>query len=219
MWTNARLRTIAWPLVVSPCAGCGGSQATAPAHGDERRAAESTTSTAHDADEARVEDARAHDALDPYEQIQLGRSHGYGPSFERGDPCELAQAGCAWSTSLQRCATFVRVPACPPTLADAQATALSCNHASPSLTCTYGETVCRCDAPAYCGGPAPPPWLAHPASTFVCIPPIDARGCPTSTIREGTPCGAEPDVVCSTCATAARCVNGRWQVTELPPRP
>lgn len=142
------------------------------------------------------------------------------PVFDEGDPCERLRPGCAWSTSARRCVPFVAVPACPSTLAEASALAVSCDHSGQlALECHYGTTHCRCERTAYCGGAPPPPELEHPAAVFACIPPIDARGCPTSPIRDGARCSADPQVYCETCRTSAQCVNGRWRVAQLPPRP
>jgi hypothetical protein len=142
------------------------------------------------------------------------------PVFDRGDPCERLRPGCAWSTSARRCVPFVAVPACPATLAEASALSVQCDHSGQvALECRYGATRCGCERTAYCGGAPPPPELEHPAAAFACIPPIDARGCPTSPIRDGARCRADPRVDCETCMTSAACVNGRWRVRQLPPRP
>jgi hypothetical protein len=201
-------------------AGCGASQTTGSAIRDTSACADLAAIDACNAREDCVWEGRCRDPVDACEPIEPAHLPGDGPSFERGDPCERAQPGCAWSVRAQRCVRFVAVPVCPSTLAEAETAPVRCNHADqPPLACTYGDTVCRCVAPTYCGGPVPPPSIAYPASSFVCSGPVDARGCPTAGAVSGAPCAAAPDVVCSTCTTLARCVDGRWQIAELPPRP
>lgn len=142
------------------------------------------------------------------------------PVFGDGDPCERVRAGCAWNPARRRCSPFAPLTACPATLREAEAATVLCNHSGqPPLECRYGDTRCVCFAPAYCGGAAPPPHMAPSPMTFVCIPPVDAQGCPTGEIRNRSRCRVSPSVTCATCSTHAQCVGGRWRVRELPPRP
>jgi hypothetical protein len=157
---------------------------------------------------------------DPCETIRPDPSWSGEPVFDRGDPCQNVRADCAWSVARRRCVPFVAVPACPPSLSDAQAAEVLCNHAGQApLDCRYGDTHCHCVTPGYCGGAPPPPPIDHPPATFTCVPPVDAQGCPTTAIRDRSRCNVLPDIQCMTCRTLSRCVRGRWRVQVLPPRP
>lgn len=158
--------------------------------------------------------------VDDCETITPSPSWSGEPVFSAGDPCENVRPGCGWNPATRRCAPFSQVAACPATLDDARDATVLCNHsAQPELACRYGSTRCLCHAPVYCGGAPPPPTMTPFPRAFTCIPPVDARGCPTGTIRNGTPCRVSPSIECSSCSTSAQCVGGRWRVLRLPPRP
>lgn len=164
---------------------------------------------------------RCRDPHDACEAVVPQPSWQGRPLFEGRDPCENVDPRCAWSQSARRCVPFVAVPACPPSLDEVGGTEILCHHSSqPALECRYGATRCACGAPPRCGGGrAPDPSQRAPAASFTCVPPFDDRGCPMAGARQGRACRVDPDVVCMTCQTSARCVRGRWQVRPLGPRP
>jgi hypothetical protein len=180
-------------------------------------AAETTDVASADA----VEELDTHEeAADPCASVVPEPSWQGEPLFVAGDPCERVRVECAWSVTLQRCALAAPVPSCPASLAEAESLAVACDYSlQPALSCTYGDTVCRCVRPHYCGGAPPPPTVESPPATFTCIPPFDDRGCPTGAVREGARCTLDPEVSCVSCTTLVHCERGRWQIQRLPPRP
>jgi hypothetical protein len=160
------------------------------------------------------------DPVDACETVRPDPVWSGRPLFTDGDPCERVDPGCAWNPATRRCAAFAPVSVCPATLNDARAATVLCNHsAQPALACRYGRTRCLCEAPLYCGGAPPTPDMDPAPAVFSCIPPVDERGCPTGTIRNGTPCHLRASVECASCNTTAQCVGGHWRVRRLPPRP
>jgi hypothetical protein len=100
-------------------------------------------------------------------------------------------------------------PACPP----AKPTGF-CDAATAPI-CSYGNDTCKCDA--VCSGVQPPPGQTH---HWVCAPPPPAA-CPKSAPKDGAGCSPN-GLKCSygSCAvTTAECVNGKWNVTFMPPPP
>lgn len=234
------LSRVAFALIGIATVGCGASRAESPGghasdepvasdtsdqSNTEARAAASDSTTDGDVAVERAPEESSDSEVpetpsDPCAAVVPEPSWEGQPLFMMGDPCERVRPECAWSVSARRCVTFASVPACPPTLADAQAASVLCNHSQQTpLSCAFGATRCSCIAPSYCGGAPPPPDIEHPPATFVCVPPFDARGCPTGPVREGGRCTLDPSVDCVGCQTAVQCVRGRWQSRELPPRP
>ncbi|MGE0790857.1 MAG: hypothetical protein AB7S26_34600 [Sandaracinaceae bacterium] len=171
-------------------------------------------------DQGCVWDGACRDPLDTCELVVPASQWSGQPVFDRGDPCESVRPDCAWSTARGACAPFVAVSACPRSLQDAQSLQVECDHSGQApLRCAYGRTRCSCVRPHYCGGAPPPPTIENPPATFTCVPPFDDRGCPTGNVRAGASCRADPELVCTSCATSAQCVNGHWRVRRLPPRP
>jgi len=163
---------------------------------------------------------RCRDPVDDCEGVTPDPSWSGQPVFDRGDPCENVRPGCGWSPRDRRCVLFTALTVCPETLDEAQALQVLCDHSGQApLSCRYGPTRCECVRPHYCGGAPPPPPVRSPPSTFTCTPPFDARGCPTGAVRNGGACRLDPSVVCTSCATSAQCVDGRWRLRRLPPRP
>ena len=167
-----------------------------------------------------VWDGACRDPVDACEAVVPNPTWSGMPIFTSGDPCENVRPECAWNPALGRCSVYAPVPACPATLTAARAATVLCNHSGQlQLECHYGSTHCECDAPAYCGGAPPTPDMESPARAFTCVPPFDARGCPTGAVREGAPCHLGASVVCESCSTSAQCVGGHWHVRRLQPRP
>lgn len=143
------------------------------------------------------------------------------PVMDRGDPCERANPGCAYSVRQRRCVPFVEVTECPASVDAASSVEYFCHHSGQrELECDYPGFFCECYRAPYCGGAAPPPYIEYAPRAFTCFPDVDADGCPRETPQPGSQCTVNPAATCDYgCVTYYQCSNGRWREGQYPPRP
>lgn len=168
----------------------------------------------------RSPDGSCREAGDECELIELDL-RAPTPAMDAGDPCERANADCAWNTATGRCSRFAAVPSCPATAEEAAELRVFCDHSQQSaLRCNFPGTQCACRRTPYCGGAAPPPEQQYPPGVFSCVPDFDDRGCPTRDPPANARCDLDPSVQCQVgCYGLYTCEGGRWRRRQLPPRP